>query len=122
MADEKSETNGASAGKRPREASAADTSAAWKRVRRAFRWRASRSQIVGGVLLAVLGFTATVQVQALRTDQSFSSTPRSQLVQYLDSLQQRSRRLESQISSLDQDRQSLMSGADRSKTAVKQAE
>jgi uncharacterized protein YlxW (UPF0749 family) len=77
---------------------------------------------MGAVLLALLGFAATVQVQALRTtDDEFASANRPQLIQMLDGLQQRARRLEAEISELEQARSELMSGADSTRTAIEQA-
>ncbi len=95
---------------------------AWYRLGRAFRLYVSRSQIAGAALLAILGFAATVQVQALRTDDEFTSANQQQMVQMLDGLQQRTRRLEAEIGELEQARSELVSGADRTRTAIDQAQ
>jgi uncharacterized protein YlxW (UPF0749 family) len=92
-----------------------------QRLSQAFRPYVSRSQIAAAALLAILGFAATVQVQSLRTDDEFASANRPQLIQMLDGLQQRSRRLEAEISELERARAELISGADRTRTAVEQA-
>lgn len=95
---------------------------AWQRLRRAFGWRRSRAQIAAAVLLAMLGFAASVQVQAVRADNDYSSSSRTELVQYLDTLQNHSERLEDQISELERNRSNLVSGANRTKEAVEQAQ
>jgi len=95
---------------------------AWHRLSRAFRLYVSRAQIAGAALLAVLGFAATIQVQALRTDDEFASANKPQLIQMLDGLQQRTRRLEAEIGELEQAKSDLVSGADRTRTAVEQAQ
>ncbi|MBE1610705.1 uncharacterized protein YlxW (UPF0749 family) [Actinopolymorpha pittospori] len=107
---------------RPKAAGAKQRNIAWRRLGGAFRPYVSRAQIAGATLLAVLGFAATIQVQALRTTDEFSTADQSQLVQILDGLQQRTRRLESDISELQQAKSDLVSGADRSRTAVEQAQ
>lgn len=108
--------------RQPKQAGAKQRNIAWRRLGGAFRPYVSRAQIAGATLLAVLGFAATVQVQALRTTDEFSTADQSQLVQILDGLQQRTRRLESDISELQQAKSELVSGADRSRTAVEQAQ
>ncbi|WP_063828557.1 DUF881 domain-containing protein [Actinopolymorpha alba] len=98
------------------------TNLAWRRLGRAFRLYISRAQLAGAVLLAVLGFATTAQVQSLRADDEFATADRPDLIQMLDGLQQRTRRLEAEISELEQAKAELASGADRTRTAVEQAE
>lgn len=99
------------------------TNPAWRRLVRAFRPHVSRSQIAGAVLLALLGFAAAVQVRALRTDAGYPGTAsRTELIQVLDGLQQKSRSLESEISEAEQVRARLTSDQDRTTTAKQQAE
>jgi uncharacterized protein YlxW (UPF0749 family) len=112
----------ASEPRQPKPAGTKQRNLAWRRLGGAFRPYVSRAQIAGAALLAVLGFAATIQVQALRTTDEFSTADQSQLVQILDGLQQRTRRLESDISELQQAKSELVSGADRSRTAVEQAQ
>lgn len=95
---------------------------AWRRLARAFRPRLSRAQVAGGVLLAVLGFAATVQVRALSVQDDYSSATRPQLIQILDGLNQRSQRLRDEINELEDAHANLLSGSDRSDTALEQAE
>lgn len=94
---------------------------AWRRLRRAFSWRRSRAQVSGAILLAVLGFAASAQVQTLQADDDYSASSRAELVQYLDTLQNHSQRLEQEISDLERNRSNLLSGANRTKEAVEQA-
>jgi uncharacterized protein YlxW (UPF0749 family) len=112
MAEQKPKAPGA---KKPR-------NPAWRRLNSAFRLYISRAQVAGAALLAILGFAATIQVQALRTDDEFSGANRPQLIQMLDGLQQRTRRLEAEISELESARAELVSGADRTRAAVNQAQ
>ena len=95
---------------------------AWYRLSRAFRLYISRAQLAGAALLAILGFATTIQVQALRTSDEFTSANKPQLIQMLDGLQQRTRRLESEINELEQAKSELVSGADRTRAAVEQAQ
>jgi uncharacterized protein YlxW (UPF0749 family) len=95
---------------------------AWRRLNSAFRLYISRAQLAGAALLAILGFAATIQVQALRTDDEFSSANKPQLIQMLDGLQQRTRRLQTEIGELEAARAELVSGADRTRAAVDQAQ
>lgn len=98
------------------------TNPAWRRLVRAFRPHVSRSQIAGAVLLALLGFAAAVQVRALRTDAGYPGTAsRTELIQVLDGLQQKSRSLESEISEAEQVRARLTSDKDKTSTAIEQA-
>ncbi|MBM7788037.1 DUF881 domain-containing protein [Tenggerimyces flavus] len=99
------------------------TNPAWRRLVRAFRPHVSRSQIAGAVLLALLGFAAAVQVRALRTDSGYPGTAsRTELIQVLDGLQQKSRSLESEISEAEQVRARLTSDKDKTSTAIEQAD
>jgi uncharacterized protein YlxW (UPF0749 family) len=99
------------------------TNPAWRRLVRAFRPHVSRSQVAGAVLLALLGFAAAVQVRALRTDAAYPGTAsRTELIQVLDGLQQKSRSLESEISEAESVRARLSSDQDKTSTAIEQAE
>jgi len=95
---------------------------AWRRLRRAFRLYVSRAQLAGAVLLALLGFAATTQVQSVRSGDEFASADRPELIRILDGLQQRSRRLDAEIRELERAKTELLSGADRTRTAVEQAQ
>lgn len=88
---------------------------------RALRPRASRSQIVVGVLCALLGFALVVQVSQTQEDQ-LSSLRQSDLVRLLDDVTQRSGELEDQVSSLESTRDELQSGSGRERAALELAE
>ncbi len=88
---------------------------------RALRPRASRSQIVVGVLCALLGFALVVQVSQTQEDQ-LSSLRQSDLVRLLDDVTQRSGELEDQVSSLEATRDELRSGTGRERAALEVAE
>ncbi|MGM7421102.1 DUF881 domain-containing protein [Cellulosimicrobium sp. CpK407] len=88
---------------------------------RALRPRASRSQIVVGVLCALLGFALVVQVSQTQEDQ-LSSLRQSDLVRLLDDVTQRSGELEDQVSSLESTRDELQSGTGRERAALELAE
>ncbi|SDT01551.1 DUF881 domain-containing protein [Actinopolymorpha singaporensis] len=96
--------------------------AAWRRLAGAFRPHTSRAQVAAAVLLAALGFAATVQVRALRNTDEFTNADRTQLIQIMDGLQQRSRRLETDIGDLQRSKAELVSGADRRRSALEQAQ
>ena len=87
----------------------------------ALRPRASRSQIVVGVLCALLGFALVVQVSQTQEDQ-LSSLRQSDLVRLLDDVTQRSGELEDQVSSLEATRDELQSGSGRERAALELAE
>ncbi|MET9020123.1 DUF881 domain-containing protein [Actinopolymorpha sp. NPDC004070] len=115
--------NPARAGKtatKPTPAKPRDT--AWRRLAGAFRPHTSRAQVAAAVLLAALGFAATVQVRALRNTDEFANADRTQLIQIMDGLQQRSRRLETDIGDLQRSKADLVSGADRRRSALEQAQ
>lgn len=88
---------------------------------RALRPRASRSQIVVGVLCALLGFALVAQVSQTQGDQ-LSSLRQSDLVRLLDDVTQRSGELEDQVSSLEATRDELQSGSGRERAALELAE
>lgn len=98
------------------------TNPAWRRLIHAFRLRVSRSQVVAGVLLALLGFAATAQMRTLDVQDDYGAATRPELIQILDGLNQRAQRMENEINDLRQVHDELRSGADQSRTAIEQAE
>lgn len=80
--------------------------------------RPSRGQTVVGVLLAVLGFAAVVQVRANDRDQSFVGARQSDLIALINTLSLATDRAESEISELEQTRESLRDDAESSETAL----
>jgi uncharacterized protein YlxW (UPF0749 family) len=87
----------------------------------ALRPRANRSQVVVGVLCALLGFALVAQVSQTQEDQ-LSSLRQSDLVRLLDDVTQRSGELEDQLSSLEATRDELRSGTGRERAALEVAE
>ena len=73
---------------------------AWGRLRHAALSRPTRGQAIIGVLCALLGFGIVQQVSSVRTQSPFASARTEDLVQILDSLDQRSQRLDAQITTL----------------------
>lgn len=68
------------------------------------------------------GLAVTLQVRTLATEQDFSTLRRSELIAMLDDLNTESRRLETEIATLDATRQQLQTGADRQQVALAEAE
>ncbi|OLT51698.1 DUF881 domain-containing protein [Cellulosimicrobium sp. CUA-896] len=86
----------------------------------ALRPRANRSQLVVGVLCALLGFALVVQVSQTQEDQ-LSSLRQTDLVRLLDDVTQRSGELEDQVASLRATRDELRSGSGRERAALEVA-
>jgi uncharacterized protein YlxW (UPF0749 family) len=84
--------------------------------------RAAPTQIVIGILCGLLGFFAVVQLRLQADDNSLRTARQSDLIRILDDLNDRSERLNSEISDLEQRRAELQSGSDRSKAALTEAE
>ena len=68
-------------------------------------FRPSRGHLVASVILMLCGLAVTLQVRTLSTEQDFSTLRRSELIAMLDDLNARSRRLETEIASLEGTRQ-----------------
>lgn len=73
--------------------------------------RPSRSQLVAALLLALLGYAATVQIQLTHASTDFAGQRRNDLVELLDSLSGASDRVQQQISSLQDTRDELLSSS-----------
>lgn len=80
--------------------------------------RPSRGQAVVGVLLAVLGFAAVVQVRANDRDQNFVGARQSDLIALINTLALATDRAESEIVELEQTRESLQDDAESTETAL----
>jgi uncharacterized protein YlxW (UPF0749 family) len=91
------------------------------RARAALRPHMSRSQLVVGLLLAVLGFAAAVQVRSLDTDIPLNTARQSDLIRILDDVTDRSERLEAEVRELEATRNELRFGSDRAETALEEA-
>jgi len=81
----------------------------------------SRGQVTAGVLLAVLGFAATVQVQEIGQSDVYSGQRQEDLIQLLNSLAAASQRTENEIAQLEQTRSSLRSDTDSRRAALEEA-
>lgn len=94
-----------------------------------FSWRALGrdlarprvSQLVFAVIVAVVAFAVTVQVQARARDDTYASLRRADLVALLDDLTGESRRLESEIARLEETKRQLQSGVDSAQVAQQEA-
>ncbi len=88
------------------------------RLGRALR-RPSRGQAIVGVLLALLGFAAAVQIRLTHARNDFAGQRRADLVELLDSLSGAADRAEQQIQDLRQTRTKLRSSS-RARSAAKE--
>jgi uncharacterized protein YlxW (UPF0749 family) len=74
-----------------------------------------------GLLVALLGFAAVVQVRA-DDDDALANARRDDLVQILDGLRRQADRLDDHVTQLEADRRELISGADTEQEAFEQAQ
>ncbi len=89
-----------------------------QRLAAALHTRWSRGQAVVGVLLAVLGFAAVVQVRANDADEVFVGAREGDLIALINSLGLATDRAEAEIAELRSTRDSLQDDADATATAV----
>jgi len=82
---------------------------------------ASGRQLIAGVLLAVLGFAAVVQVQDTQRDDQYEGMREEDLVQLLNSLTSATQRAENEIAELEETRASLRDDTESRRAAVAQA-
>jgi uncharacterized protein YlxW (UPF0749 family) len=93
----------------------------WQRVRRAGarvlrKPRLARAHLLAGLLLGLLGFSLVAQAQQTQSE-DLSSLNQSELVKILDTLTNRSQRLEAQARELRQTSEDLRTGSDRAAAA-----
>jgi uncharacterized protein YlxW (UPF0749 family) len=93
---------------------------ALRRLRTGFK--PSRGQAIVAVVLALVACMAVVQVRVNRADDGYQNARREDLIAILDGLNQNNRRLESEITDLEDRKNSLSSSADKAQTAREQAE
>jgi uncharacterized protein YlxW (UPF0749 family) len=106
-----------------RAAAAATQTARSVRARlRASLLRPGRGQILAAVMLFVVGAAGAMQIRSNATDDTYASARREDLIQLLDGLSTESRRLEGEITQLEQTRSDLRSGADTQRVARQEAE
>jgi uncharacterized protein YlxW (UPF0749 family) len=92
---------------------------ALRRLRAGFK--PSRGQAIVAVVLALVAATAVVQVRVNRADDGYQNARREDLIAILDGLGQNTRRLEGEITELEERKNSLSSSADKAQTAREQA-
>lgn len=98
-----------------------DPAASRARLRAALRPRASRSQIVIGLLFALLGLGLALQVRSTAQSDGLTTARESDLVRILDSLTNRNDRLAAERADLEATREALKSGTGQSSTALADA-
>ena len=82
----------------------------------------SRSQIVVGLLLGVLGFAAVTQVRVNETDDTYSGLREQELIDVLSALAGARQRAEDEIDDLEQTRDELRDDTSRRQAALAQAQ
>ena len=97
-----------------------DTNVGWRRLRNVLFAKPSRDQLVIAVLCAVLGFAVVQQVSIVNSDEVLATARSEDLVQILDSLDQRNQRLDSELATLKDTKTRLESGQDAAATAAKE--
>ncbi|TDT33309.1 DUF881 domain-containing protein [Naumannella halotolerans] len=81
----------------------------------------SRGQVIVGLVLCLVAVAVTMQVRAQSTDDTYATARRADLVQILDGLNAESRRLDDEISNLENTRDELRSGVDSERIAREEA-
>lgn len=84
--------------------------------------RSLRSQLIVGLLLAVLGFAAVAQMRLTRDDSDYSGQRREVLIELLDSLFSAAERTLGQVDELERTRDELLSSSERRQIAIDEAE
>lgn len=98
-----------------------DGAAAWRRLLRVGRPRATRANALAAVLAIALGGAIAAQVQ-LTNDRDLGQLSQSDLVRVLDDVSLRATRLDQQVRELEATRDRLKSGVGTSTEAIDQAE
>jgi uncharacterized protein YlxW (UPF0749 family) len=89
---------------------------------RASLLRPGRGQTLAAIILFIVGTAGVMQFRINATDETYASARREDLIQLLDGLSAESRRLEGEITHLEQTRSDLRSGADTQRVARAEAE
>ena len=84
--------------------------------------RPSRSQLVAGVLLGVLGFAAVTQVRVNETDDTYSGLREQELIDIMSALAGTRQRAEDEIEELERTRDELLDDTSRREAALQQAQ
>ncbi len=82
----------------------------------------SRAQVVVGVLLAVLGFSAVVQVNSTQQDNTYAGLREQDLIEILNALTGTAERARREVSRLEETRSQLESESTSRQTALTQAQ
>ncbi len=85
-------------------------------------FRPSRGQFVVGLALFLTALIVVMTIRAQAAQPEFSNVRQADLIQLLDNVTAETRRLEDQVSELEQARTELMTGADRDQAAREEAE
>lgn len=80
--------------------------------------RPGRGQVIGAVLVALLGFAATVQIRLTHSSDAFAGQGRQDLVVLLDSLSGATERVQQQINDLQSSKAELQSASQRRAAAI----
>lgn len=79
--------------------------------------RPGRGQVIAAVILFLVGLGAATQIRISSAEDAYTNARREDLIQILDGLSAESRRLETEISQLQQTQRELKSGADSRRIA-----
>jgi len=90
------------------------------RLREALSWEVGRGTVISGVLFAILGFVAAIQIA--QPDDALGQASRADLVQILNGLNTRADQLEEEVSRLEETRAALVAGAGDSEAALAEAQ
>lgn len=97
-----------------------ETSAAWQRLRRGVGRRPGRYQVLGAVLLFLLGLAVVAQARQT-SEEGLSSLRETELVRLLDGVSERRERLDEEAAELAAQRQALLTSSDASAEAERAA-
>src|SRR5690606_18391203 len=89
----------------------------WRPLARALRPRATRAQLLAGVLCALLGFALVVQLRQTN-DADLAGLRQTDLVRILDETTPRGDALAREANDLQRERDELVSGSDRRQAAL----
>jgi uncharacterized protein YlxW (UPF0749 family) len=92
------------------------------RLQHLLRPRARRVDVMVAVLLLLLGFGLAVQVRSTRSDGLLTNARQEDLVQILDELNNRSDRLQQEVTTLNETKSRLSSGSGASEAALTEAQ
>ena len=99
----------------------ASRGSSWRTIGRALAPRATRAQLMAGLLCGLVGFALVVQVQQNRSE-GLAGLRQDELVRILDEVTQRSDELEQQAATLRAQRAELVTGSDTQRAAREAAE